>query len=178
MIKRALIAFGVAVLALPLLLYGLLALVYLWGGYDTEECHRLRRLTADERLREELTRWVDSEIDLSSLDWSDTGESSSVPVKWPGQRYILEPNFDWSMLGFTLDKKSRSPEVRLITPGLPIDPHDGIGGLFAGTRSVAFLQVNRVAILVRIEAAEDFGVDLEHFKRIDGRVAVYCEPRD
>lgn len=149
-----------------------------WDGYDSKECRRLQKLMVGKRLREELTHWVDDELDLELLDWSDTGRRINLsPYVRPGHRYILEPDFDLSMLGFASDEKFHWPQIRLITPGL-LQPAQGVGRVFADTTAVVFVQVNRVAILVRMKGAKDFGVNREYLKRIDGRVAIYCEPRD
>ena len=177
--KWCLILTVVGVVSLALVTCAGLEATGLLDGYNVEECQRLETLVADELLRDELTRWVDTEVDLESLVWSDTGGYFDTHSgNGPGNRFYIEPNFDWSILGFTPKHGSHWPEVWLIVPEARIRPPNGTSRVFANTKSIVFVQINRTAILVRTKTSEDFGVNPEHFKRVEGRVAVYCEPRD
>lgn len=172
MTKRRIIRFGV--IAVTLWLIGRLLME--WGSYDLGECLRLRALVGDERVRVELIRWVDEELDLESLDYSETGEHSGA-YHGPGPLHILEPNINWTLLEFTPNDRWHEPEVRLILPYSDW-AESRSGKVFTNTKSVVFMQVNRVAVLVRTKRAEDFGVNPDYLKRMVGRVAVYCRPRD
>lgn len=181
MTKRRIIKFGVIAAALWLIGRFLTE----WGSYDLGECLRLRALVGDERVREELIRWVDEDLDLESLDYSETGEHRGASETGehrgayygPGPLHILEPSINWTLLEFTPDDRWHKPEVRLILPYADF-AESRSGKVFANTKSVVFMQVTRVAVLVRTKRAEDFGVNPDYLKRVVGRVAVYCRPRD
>ena len=177
MIKRV-AAIAIGVLAVPVVwILAALILIPDASGYDSKECLRLQELVANDVLRSELINWVDNDLDLRSLDWSETERRSHIGYQRPGRRSILEPEFDFSLLQFNPDGDFYAPRVRLITPNLT-PPEDGVGNVFANTTSVVFLQLTPVAVLVRSKNAEDFGVNPKHFKWMDDRVAVYCEPRE
>ena len=183
--KRVLKVIGISIGGLALLIYGLLAAVYLWGGYDTGECSRLKGMINDEDLRDELIRWVDIDLERALQDWEQKGPFHDL-AGWPGGSYFSEHDFDLSLLGFSPEVVTNLPKVRLVTLN-PLAPHiargivhpdKGLEFLLSITHSIAFTQVSRVALLVRMRGAEDFGVNMDYIRKVDGRLAVYCEPRD
>lgn len=179
--------FGVWIGGLAIV-YALLGVVFYWGGYDTVECRRLKGIVGDAQLQDELIRWVDHDLESALTKWLKSGLIfSKTPVGRPGNSYISEPDFDFAVLGFPTEGPSvQSPQIRLVTwnhltphnPKSYVMPDQGLKFLISVTRSVSFLQVSRVAILVRMLDAPDFGVDSEHIVKLEGRLAVYCEPRD
>ena len=183
--KRTLKVLGISIAALALLTYGFLAAVYLWGGYDTGECSRLKRAINDEDVRVELIRWVDNDLERALRDWEKNGPFFGTGGH-PGGAYFRKHNFDLTLLGFTPEDLYNWPKIRLVTwnplvPHFPwggIHPDKGLEFLLSNTRSVSFTQVSRVGILVRMQSAVDFGVNPEYIRKVDGRLAVYCEPRD
>ena len=176
MTKRGIVKF--LIVAVTIYLVNLTVVTFL--SYDIPECVRLRFIVSDDVVRDELIHWVDYDLDLESLDLSETHVHPKFgsDAASPGETAITESNFDWSLLDITTDgSKWGGPRVRLITPYFPA-PESGIGKVLANiTEAVAFLQITHIAILVKTKWSETYGVNPEHLVKDYGRVALYCAPR-
>ena len=159
----------------------------LLDGYSGPDCRHLKRIMDDEDVQNELVQWVDNDLERALQDWTNNGPYfGSATGGSPGTPYFKEHNFDLTLLGFTPESQFNWPKIRLVTwnpltphyPQSSVDPDEGIEFLMSVTHSVSFTEVSRVALLVRMRSAESFGVNVEHLRKVHGRLAVYCEPRD
>jgi len=159
----------------------------LLDGYSGPDCRHLKRIIDDEDIQNELIRWVDNDLEQALQDWMINGPYfGSATGGSPGMPYFKKHDFDLTLLGFMQESYFNWPKIRLVTwntldphyPKSGVDPDRGIEFLISVTRSVSFTQVPRVALLVRMPSAEDFGVKVEYLRKVHGRLAVYCEPRD
>lgn len=167
--------------------YAFSALISYLAGPGSEQCRRLKDAIDDEQLRDDLIRWVDEDLERPLRDWQQNGPFLYLEAAGsPGAAYFKKHDFDLSQIGFEPEDSYSGSKIGLVTwnprkphrPRSIVDPDDGLEFLVSITRSVSFSEVNRVAILVRILGSPDFGVDPEYIVWQEGRLAVYCEPRN
>lgn len=159
----------------------------LLDGYSGPDCRYLMRVMDDGDIQSELIRWVDNDLEQALRDWLSNGYYlGSATGGSPSMQYFREHNFDLTLLGFAPESQSSWSKIGLVVrntskPSYPrssLGAKSGIDFLISTTRSVSFTKIPRVALLVRMPGAKDFGVKVEYLRKVNGRLAVYCEPRD
>lgn len=168
--------------------YALFGLVFFWfGSYDREQCRRLKDAIDDGQVRYELIRWADGDLEQALQDWLENGPPLHLnPASDLGSVYFRKHDFDLALIGLEPEDRFSGPKIGLVTwhPQYPhyrqstIKPDKGLEFLLSNTRSVSFGEVPRHGVLVRMLDAPDFGVNPDHIVKVEGRLAVYCAPRE
>lgn len=121
-------------------------------------CERLMDVASRPEVQDMLTSWVDENLE-TLINNGQYKPSSGVK---PGEFRIIEPNFDWSLLGF--DDRRAGVRFGSRAAGVAENPF-----------YVSFAEVSRFSILVGVKGHQLFPEDdVRYEKRISERVGVYC----
>ena len=138
-----------------------ITLVFLTACDHQEYCNKLKEKANSSDIQVKLKYWVASNITNKKFAIEEVNMGGGMV---PGFYYLLNPNFDWAILGF-----ANRPQVRLI------GELDKVESVFFGERS-------RYGILVSASKSINYGLNDDFYSYVHESnsegIAYICMPRD